>query len=56
MRVEDNLATVWLAYDFFVGDELDHCGEDTFQLARTSLGWKIIAIADTRRDEGCERR
>ena len=56
VRVEDNLATVWLAYDFFVGDELDHCGEDTFQLARTNLGWKIIAIADTRRDEGCERR
>ena len=54
VRIEDNLATVWVSYNFFLGDRLDHCGEDTFQLARTALfGWRIVAIADTSRRDGC---
>ena len=53
IRIEDNLAAVWLEYAFYVGDRLDHCGEDHFQLARTTEGWKIIAIADTQRSSGC---
>lgn len=57
-RVEmtDNLASIWVPYTFFVGTELSHCGEDAFQLARTDIGWpgfKIVAIADTHRTEGC---
>ena len=39
---------------FYVGDDMSHCGEDAFQLARTNVGWKIIAIADTRRNEECQ--
>lgn len=53
VRVADNLATVWISYAFYVGETLDHCGEDTFQLARTPDGWKILAIADTQRQTGC---
>ena len=56
VRVADNLATVWVPYAFYVGDRLVHCGEDAIQLAKTDLGWpgwKIIAIADTQRTEGC---
>ncbi len=53
IRVHDNLATVWISYNFYVGDNLDHCGEDSFQLFRSADGWKIIAIADTQRREGC---
>jgi hypothetical protein len=56
VRVRDNLATVWVPYAFYVGDRLTHCGEDAIQLAKTDLGWpgwKIIAIADTQRTEGC---
>lgn len=54
--VHDNLATVWLDYNLWVGDRIDHCGKDAFQLARYADGWKIIAIADTQRREGCEDR
>ena len=49
----DNLATVWVDYNFYVDDAIDHCGEDAFQLFRAPNGWKIIAVADTQRTEGC---
>ena len=55
-RVSDNLATVWTKYAFHVGERVSHCGVDAFQLARTAAGWKIVALADTRRREGCPRR
>ena len=54
MRVEDNLATVWNRYAFYYDGQLHHCGVDSFQLARTMQGWKVIAIADTQRRQGCE--
>ena len=56
VRVDANLATVWTEYDFYVGDQFSHCGVDAFQFARTAAGWKIVALADTRRREGCPRR
>lgn len=55
IRIEDNLATAWVRYNFFVGEQLDHCGEDAFQFFRSTEGWKIIAVADTQRREGCEK-
>ena len=51
--IHDNLATVWTDYNLWVGEEIDHCGKDSFQLFRSTTGWKIIAIADTQRREGC---
>jgi CubicO group peptidase (beta-lactamase class C family) len=56
VRIAGNLATVWVPYAFYVGDRFTHCGEDAIQLAKTDLGWpgwKIIAMADTQRTEGC---
>jgi hypothetical protein len=53
VRIHDNLATVWVSYTFLVNGEVSHCGEDAFQLARGPEGWKIIAIGDTQRREGC---
>jgi Putative lumazine-binding len=49
VKVEDNLASVWTRYRFYLGSQLSHCGIDAFLLAKTSEGWKIIAVADTRR-------
>ena len=54
VRVDDNLATVWTAYDFRVNSRFSHCGYDAFQMVRTPEGWKIIAIADTQKREGCK--
>ena len=56
VRISDNLATVWTGYDFHANGEFSHCGVDAFQLARTPDGWKIVAIADTQRRDGCPAR
>jgi len=56
VRIDGDLATVWVAYDFYVGDRFSHCGYDAFQMARTHDGWKIFQIADTRQQEGCPER
>lgn len=56
VRVDGPLATVWTYYDFFAGDRFSHCGYDAFQLLKTSAGWKIVALADSRRREGCRQK
>jgi len=53
VRIDGPLATVWTEYSFFAGTKFSHCGVDAFQLARTGEGWRIIALTDTRRREGC---
>lgn len=53
VRQDANLATVWTRYHFFAGERFSHCGFDAFQLFRSAQGWRIIAIADTQRREGC---
>jgi hypothetical protein len=53
VRQDDRLATVWTRYVFYAGEQLSHCGYDAFQLFKSDQGWKVIAIADTQRREGC---
>lgn len=53
IRVDGNLANVWVYYEFYAGDKFSHCGVDNFQLGRTDAGWKIILLADSRRRQGC---
>jgi hypothetical protein len=56
IRVDGPLATVWTYYDFFAGGEFSHCGYDAMQLLKVGSEWKIVALADTRRKEGCRPR
>ena len=56
VRIDGPLATVWTEYDFHLGDKFSHCGVDAFQLLKTSSGWKIVALSDTARREGCPTR
>ena len=49
-------ATIWAEYDFYLGDQFSHCGVDVMWLAKLATGWKIIALSDTRRREGCPKR
>ena len=55
VKIDGNLATYWAFYTFSVGDRLSHCGYDAALLFKFADGWKIATIADTRRQEGCER-
>ena len=54
VRLDDNLATVWVNYDFRVGGQISHCGVDAYHVVRTAEGWRILEIVDTQRKEGCE--
>ncbi len=49
IRIDGNMATAWTPYELFVNGKSQHCGVDAFQLYKTENGWKIIALADTRR-------
>jgi hypothetical protein len=51
---DGTLAVVWTDYRFYVGDRFSHCGVDAFQLAKEGDEWKIVALTDTRRRQGCE--
>ncbi len=49
VRVSGDLAMVWTPYDFYVGEELSHCGADALLLTRNDdESWKIIALSWTR--------
>ncbi|HEY0023089.1 MAG TPA: nuclear transport factor 2 family protein [Longimicrobium sp.] len=51
IRVDGPLATAWMNYAFYLGDQFSHCGVNAFQFVRMEAGWQIIQITDTRRRE-----
>lgn len=53
VRVDDGLATAWMAYRFYAGETFSHCGVNAMQLVLTPDGWQIVHLMDTRRT-GCE--
>jgi hypothetical protein len=50
----DNLASVWMKFAFFLGEEFSHCGVNSAELVNTISGWKIMHLSDTAQREGCE--
>jgi hypothetical protein len=53
IKIDGDLASVWAPYKFYLDDKFSHCGVDVFQLMKTTAGWKIIYIVDTRRKDNC---
>jgi hypothetical protein len=53
IQFDASLAAVWAPYEFWLGEKFSHCGVDAFHLAKLPEGWKIIALSDTQRREGC---
>ncbi len=53
VNVDGDLATAWMDYHFYRGEEFSHCGVNTMNLIRKNDGWKIFSIIDTRRKQGC---
>ena len=49
IQVDEPLATAWMRYRFHLGDRFSHCGVNAMQLLRTSAGWRIFQLVDTRR-------
>jgi hypothetical protein len=53
IQIDGAFAQAWCDYGFYVGKNFSHCGVDAFQLIKTTEGWKIFNIADTRRRDSC---
>ncbi|WP_461788646.1 nuclear transport factor 2 family protein [Pedobacter sp.] len=51
--VDDNLASVWTDYQFYIVDKFSHCGVNSFQLVKVNDEWKIVYLIDTRRKDKC---
>jgi hypothetical protein len=49
IKIDDNLATVWTKYAFYVDNVYSHEGVNAFQLVKINGAWKILIITDTRR-------
>lgn len=53
IQIDGDFAQAWCDYAFYVGHRFNHCGVDAFHFIKTTEGWKIFHLADTRRKEGC---
>ena len=53
VRVDGPLASAWVPYVFYLGDERSHCGVNAVQLVRGTNGWRILQLTDTRR-QACD--
>lgn len=48
VRISGDLAMVWTPYDFYVGEDLSHCGADAFILMRDGGEWQVTSLSWTR--------
>lgn len=55
IQIDSPMAHAWTPYRFWMGDQLRHCGVNSFQLFNDGSQWLIIYLADTRRREGCKQ-
>jgi hypothetical protein len=51
IRVDGPLASAWVPYVFYLGEERSHCGVNAVQLVRIDAGWRILQLTDTRRSD-----
>ncbi|HAX16640.1 MAG: nuclear transport factor 2 family protein [Bacteroidota bacterium] len=54
VRVDALMANVWTPYEFYINNEISHCGVNNFQMIWDDNTWKIFYIVDTRHQEGCK--
>jgi hypothetical protein len=47
VRIDNDLAVVWVPFDFLVDGKVDHCGTDLFNMVRVDGKWTIASVADT---------
>jgi hypothetical protein len=53
VNVDGDLATAWMDYRFYRGDEFSHCGANSMNLIKKEGNWRIFSIVDTRHRENC---
>jgi hypothetical protein len=55
IRIDNDLAVVWVPFEFLSDGKVDHCGTDLFNLVRIDGKWLIASVADTGRKD-CQPR
>jgi ketosteroid isomerase-like protein len=53
IHIDGALASVWTPYRFYLKQQFNHCGVNSFQLVQLNGTWKIQYVIDTRRKEDC---
>lgn len=53
IKVDGRMASAWVPYAFYLGENFSHCGVNTITLYNGEDGWKIASITDTRRRTDC---
>lgn len=54
INIDNNLASAWTNYAFYLDGKFLHCGAESFLLTKTATGWKIFHLVDTRQQTGCK--
>jgi len=54
IKIDNNLATVWCKYAFYLGENFSHCGAENFLLVKKNKEWKIFHLVDTRQQTDCK--
>lgn len=54
VKIDNNLATVWTKYAFYLDGEFSHCGAENFLLIKQHSKWKIFHLVDTRQQKDCK--
>lgn len=54
VQIQDNLASVWTPYVFYLDNKLSHCGVNSFQLVLQNNEWKIHYLIDNSHPGDCE--
>ena len=47
VQQHQNLATVWIPFQFYLDDQLSHCGYNSFTLGWNGNQWQILSLIDT---------
>ena len=53
IKIDSQMAQVWVSYEFYLGGQFNHCGIDNITLFKEEKDWKIIYLIDTERKENC---
>jgi len=53
VSIHGAIANVWGEYELLRDGKFVHCGVDSFNLLKTSEGWRVATILDTEETTGC---
>jgi hypothetical protein len=54
VQQQDNLATVWTPFVFYLDGKVSHCGINSFQMVKIDNQWKIHYLIDNKYQGDCD--